>query len=302
MILESPVSIEDLTRKVGMFHESFTNTVCWISIRSGSEEASTSNGFVRLEQRLAQFEDNILSILQAQPRLSIPNILDQQSPLDPELRKTGFSPQLTDRDSDLGVVATCHHSSSTARVDFAFRQTRIEKKTARPSLLTFHCPPFFQFDSWDDTEQFYDDELGLGELLFDQVQSLSGQSLDTSSPTCWRLQQSFLHNFLRWIPIFDIQTCIEHVKVAKSQSFAASDLSSCMTMFIFAVGAISDNRGDMINDQFIAAFPPGLEYFARASELLERFALKSTTVEVMQCRIVQAWVGISRLYRKLTED
>jgi len=256
--------------------------------RSGSEEASNSNGFIRLEQRLAQFENNVLSLLQAQPQMSIPNMLNQPSPLDAELHQTGTSPQFTDRDSDLGIVATCHHSSSAARVDFAFRQTRIEGKTARPSLLTFNCPPFFQFDSWDDTEGFYDNELALGELLFDQTQSLSGQLLDTSQPVCWRLQQSFIRNFLRWIPIFDIQTCIEHVKAAKSQNFAGSDLSSCMTMFVLAVGAISDDRGDTINDQYMATFPPGMDYFARGSQLLERFALRSTTVEVMQCRLVQA--------------
>jgi hypothetical protein len=192
-------------------------------------------------------------------------------------------------ESDRSVVATCHHSSSTARVDFAFRQTRIEAKTARPSFLTFSCPFFLHFENWDDTEEFYDDELGLGELLFDQVQSLRGQQLDTVPPTCWRLQQSFFRNFLRWIPIFDMQTCVEHIRIAKSQNFEGTDLPTCMSMFILAVGAISDERRDMISDRLVEEVPPGLEYFARGSEILERFSLKSCDVTVMTCRIVQAY-------------
>src|SRR3954451_17906555 len=129
-----------------------------------SEDKSIRGGIAGLEHRFTQFENNVLSILRDQRGLPVSNLLQQPSPSNSGPQRSVSSPSEQDRESDLGVVATCptcHHTSSTSRIDIAFPLTNIEDKSSRPTLLSFTCPPFLKFQSWDHTESFYDDEIRL---------------------------------------------------------------------------------------------------------------------------------------------
>ena len=125
--------------------------------------------------------------------------------------------------------------------DFAYRQSKTEGLTARPSLLTFRAPPYTSVESWDYTAEFYDDEILAGEELCDQFDELLALPIDLSKRTTRRLQQSFVENFLRWTPIFDQNTCVEAVNHAFAGNFSLYDPSTCLTLLLLALGAISED-------------------------------------------------------------
>jgi hypothetical protein len=167
--------------------------------------------------------------------------------------------------------------------DFAYRQTSTEGTTPRPSLTTFRAPPYIHVDSWDYTADFYDDEILAGEELADQCDEVINRPIDLSRRTCRRLQQSFVENFLRWTPIFDQRTCIEALEQAESGGYSYSDAPTCLAYMILALGAISDDRNEGPQD-----LTPGLEYFARACQSLERLSLRTGNLATLQCRVLQA--------------
>lgn len=167
--------------------------------------------------------------------------------------------------------------------DFAYRQTSTEGLTPRPSLTTFKAPSYIHVESWDYTADFYDDEIIAGERLADQCDAMINQDIDLSRRTCRRLQQSFVENFLRWTPIFDQTTCVRALDQAGSGNFSFSDASTCLAYMILALGAISEDR-----DECSQNLTPGLEYFARGSQMLERLSLRTGDLTTLQCRVLQA--------------
>lgn len=167
--------------------------------------------------------------------------------------------------------------------DFAYRQTATEALTARPSLLTFRAPPYIHVDSWDYTADFYDDEIIAGEQLCDQLDDLMLQPLDLSKRTTRRLQQSFVENFLRWTPIFDQKTCVNAVEQAAADNYMRQNPSTCLTFMLLALGAISEDRSESPENQ-----APGLDYFARGCQILERLSLRTGSLTTLQCRVLQA--------------
>ncbi|KAH8602077.1 hypothetical protein B0O99DRAFT_129120 [Bisporella sp. PMI_857] len=171
-------------------------------------------------------------------------------------------------------------SSSHPLPEFSFRQTRGEAAVARPNLLAFACPPFINANSWDDTEEFYDDEIAANEQLQERMQAILLQPLDLSRKTTRYLQQSFVSNFLRWMPICDLQDCLNHVNQAYGCNFDSANLSSCFSLLIFAVGAVSDGH---IGEEL-----PGLDYFAQANKMLERMCIMTRSLLALQCRVIQA--------------
>ncbi|KAJ4358192.1 uncharacterized protein N0V89_002771 [Didymosphaeria variabile] len=167
--------------------------------------------------------------------------------------------------------------------DFAYRQTATESQTARPSLLTFRAPPYMHVESWDFTRDFYDDEILAGEHLSEQLDAMLDQPVDLSRRTTRQLQQSFVENFLRWTPIFDQQTCVNAVEQAISDSFVGSSPSTCLALFLLAVGAVTEDKGKTAKDTL-----PGLDYLARCSQILERLSLRNGNLMTLQCRVLQA--------------
>jgi len=62
--------------------------------------------------------------------------------------------------STLGAWRTYYQRSVAVPLyDFSFRQTTGEAVTARPSLVSFTSPPYLDFESWNDTGEFYDEEM-----------------------------------------------------------------------------------------------------------------------------------------------
>jgi hypothetical protein len=167
--------------------------------------------------------------------------------------------------------------------DFAYRQTSTEGMTPRPSLTTFCAPPYIHVDSWDYTADFYDDEIMAGEVLADQCDEIIHRPVDVSRRTCRRLQQSFVENFLRWTPIFDQRTCVSALEQAEHGAFSYSNPPTCLAFMILALGAVSEDRTEGPHN-----LTPGLEYFARGCQILERLSLRTGNLATLQCRVLQA--------------
>lgn len=163
-----------------------------------------------------------------------------------------------------------------------FRQSQGEVSCARPNLLTFCSPPGLS-QSWDDTEAFYDDELAAGDTIARQIADLHYRDIDLSRKTLKSLQQSFVENFLRWLPICDVQDLTSHVSIASENQFNYLGVSSCFALFAFAIGAVAQAGHHNGNARYA-----GMEYFAKGTRMLEEILGKENQVEVMQCRILQA--------------
>jgi hypothetical protein len=222
----------------------------------------------------------------------------QSPPLDSHLQESGLVRTLTASPAanatnpfvevnPFSEVNPSVRSNSLVKVpvtnQFAYRQTATEAYTARPSLLHFRAPPYICVESWDYTALFYDDELMAGDQLCDRMDTLLLQPIDLSRHTVRRLQQSFVENFLRWTPIFDQQTCIQAVEQAMADGFSKSDASTCLVFFLLALGAVSEERNENLEEQ-----TPGLDYFSRGSPILEKLSLRTGSLQTLQCRILQA--------------
>jgi hypothetical protein len=230
----------------------------------------------QLEKRLAHVESKLRF---AVDNGAFPSILSPMSPNDNDLsQQTSLNAIYSPQNQAVTPV-----NNYTPFVSASFRQTQSEANTARPSFLTFCCPSYVVGESWDDTESFYDDELAAGELLHHQTTASLLLPLDLSEKTTRNLQQSFVQSFLRWFPIFDLNACIRHVEEAFACVFAPTNTSSCITMLMFAIGAIADDsNGDLSTNL------PGLGYLARGNQMLEGLSLRTGTITLLQCRILQA--------------
>ena len=236
-----------------------------LSLEEKAEQtASRDDGFATKESPYSQISHNSQAVFSQ---------VDKNSP-------TSYSENLQH--------AACFHRPSLGVAswpapEFSFRQTRGEAAVARPNLLAFACPPFINSDSWDDTEEFYDDEMLASEQLYLQMQASRLRVLDLSRKTTRYLQQSFVDNFLRWMPICDLQDCSDYVNQAYSCNFDPSNPSSCFAMLVFAIGAVAEGRIGTIDEEL-----PGLDYFAEGSKMVDGMSLMTRSLTTLQCRIMQA--------------
>jgi hypothetical protein len=170
---------------------------------------------------------------------------------------------------------------SEPRYDFSFRQTAGEAVTARPSIISFHSPFYLQFESWDDTEVFYDDELEQEERLFEAMEAGGAQGLDMTARTVWQLQQSFVMNFLQWMPLIESRALSQHVEIAQSGQFSQRSPSDCLVMFALAVGTLDRTPPSSV----ARAGPlPGLHYFNAGRQILQLINRRSRrSVTLLQC-------------------
>ncbi|TPX18969.1 uncharacterized protein E0L32_011362 [Thyridium curvatum] len=175
-------------------------------------------------------------------------------------------------------------SSVTPRPGYTvWRQTRSEANTARPSLLLFRAPPYLSAESWDDVSDFYDLEIDSGEYFNAQFIECLATFPDVSKRTTRLLQQSFVENFLGWMPIFEPTLVSSIINQACADDFTATNPNSCLALLILAVGSLAHNHADLKSDRL-----PGIDYFAHGTRLLERLTFLMGNLTALHCRILQA--------------
>ncbi|CAK7206158.1 hypothetical protein SEUCBS139899_008943 [Sporothrix eucalyptigena] len=174
-----------------------------------------------------------------------------------------------------GIVSSQYgvHSKKTTRGQF----------TARPSLLTFECPPYVPSESYDDSGEFYDSEMAAGDDFKRQMAQCLAVFPDVSKRTVRLVLQKFVENFLGWMPLFEPTAVYTVVHAACASGFAPSDPNSCLAMFILATGTLLQNHSDIRSNPL-----PGLDYFSHGSRLLERFTFTSSSLTTLHCRILQS--------------
>ena len=245
-----------------------------------------SEALASIERRLSQLEAKLESTQQLVYNSAVlsPNastLSDVHPPPEPRSRHSSINRRAVEfiNNANMSVPSV----GTPVTYDFAYRQTSTEGLTPRPSLTTFRAPSYIHVDSWDYTADFYDDEITAGEQLADQCDEILLRHVDLSRRTCRRLQQSFVENFLRWTPIFDQRTCIGALDQAEAGAFAFPTAPTCLAFMILALGAVSEDKNENPSN-----LTPGLEYFARGCQILERLSLRTGNLTVLECRILQA--------------
>lgn len=237
-----------------------------------------------LESRLHELEVEVKALRSERQQWAEPSGVSMHYPptfpLSPE-----FSIPTLQGDSPSVLHRSESHSSAARpkQIGFVFRQTRAEAYTARPSLLTFCCPPYLKSESWDDCAEFYTDEIKAGEYFYTQFDRCLETLPDISNRTVRRLQQSFVDNVLGWMPIFEAEVASVMVNRCCASGFVTRDLDSCLSMFILAIGAIAHDSAEVSGEQL-----PGIDYFIHACQMLERLTLLTENIQALHCRILQA--------------
>lgn len=159
------------------------------------------------------------------------------------------------------------------------------KSYRMPNLLTFNPPPLLQSFYYDDSQTFFTGELDHGDGLLKHLHSPLNQvpSADLSSRNCWKLQQSFIGNFLRWVPIFDDETCLRHIQQARDCGYSEKSSDVCLTLLMYAIGAISSNERFYHGD---TCSLPGYPYILLASKLLDQFRFSTRDITHLQCGVL----------------
>lgn len=182
------------------------------------------------------------------------------------------------------------HIVSVPHYDFSFRQTAGEAVTARPSMISFHSTWYIQFENWDDTKDFYDDELAAEDYLFHIMNADVGQGLDMTARTVWQLQQNFVMNFLQSLPLLEVKTFTDHVEASRAAQFSRKSSSDCLVMFALAIGSLDRNKHSPLTLGLDKGPHPGLNYFNAARQIMTTLQRGSRRrdVTMLQCRIMEA--------------
>jgi hypothetical protein len=101
------------------------------------------------------------------------------------------------------------------------------------------CPPELIPLFHDDGEGFLERETAYDSILLGRNSAPEPPGVDLGFRACWRNQQSFVRNILAWYPVFDEQFCIDLVKNATDSGFEPSKASTCLALFILALGAFT---------------------------------------------------------------
>ncbi|RDW69908.1 hypothetical protein BP5796_08305 [Coleophoma crateriformis] len=172
-----------------------------------------------------------------------------------------------------------------------------------PRLEGFRCLPPFNAAVYDDTEGYYQREFEQGATLY---QPHGDEYLDLTPSVCYRLQRLFTKNVLIWVPIFDAEYCSAQFAEAVRCGFSSSSISVAITMFVLALGAISNEEEYTGN---CAKEFAGISYFQKACKIVDENRGQMNSIIVVQCRILwslyalfcmrslQAWNAISEASR-----
>ncbi|KIW01031.1 hypothetical protein, variant 2 [Verruconis gallopava] len=280
---------------------------------------SATDVLVRIEERLARVEETLQRTALGSPSAvsdARNSVNHAHTPGSSSLRRASNSTtgepislaaRLQSRDD---LKQYFQRIVSVPHYEFSFRQTAGEAIAARPSMLSFRATWYINFESWDDTKDFYDDELVAEEYLFQLMEAGFGQSLDVSSRTVWQLQQHFVNGFLQWLPVITISEFTNHVEIARNGNFARQSPSDCIVMFALAIGSLDKTRHSSAS-RSLERPHPGLEYFSIARDILMALSKRSRKrdITILQCRILQvcywnmilrpllAWDGITEVAR-----
>ncbi|KAF2840252.1 hypothetical protein M501DRAFT_991269 [Patellaria atrata CBS 101060] len=247
---------------------------------SPQTQSAASDILARIEDRLARLED-FLNPSKADTVSTPGSIGRQQSIENHSLPSRARNPLVDER-------RNYHQQSVATTYNFSFRQTAGEAVTPRPSLTSFQSPFYLQFESWDDTERFYDDELTAEEHMYETIEAYHSQPLNLTPRDAWKLQQTFVTTFLQWMPLLDLEHFVEHVRIAAARDFSENNRSNCLTMFAFAIAMVSQDQETKFHDPIQMEFLPGLDYFSRGCQILQRLTPRSRRdIDILQCRLLQ---------------
>jgi hypothetical protein len=233
-----------------------------------------------IEERLERIEHSLNTLVeQSKSHLGIDTFCKDLS-----------SPQGGGTTKDHESPSSFHTSRQHHRPQFcdgARRMPSYSRGYKIPTLLSFHSSQLFDCQAYNLTNVFFSTELKGGEDFFAAIETASDSDspVDLSPRTCWTLQQAFVENFLRWIPLFPNDVMVKHLCNASKAEYIGNCPSTCLVMFIHAIGALSEDRSlYRVNAHDLAGF----SYFIRAYKTLGSLPPASQEVTVIQCRILFA--------------
>lgn len=151
-----------------------------------------------------------------------------------------------------------------------------------PNLLSFVAPDSLGPFSYDSSEIFFTQEVEQGNSLINFIEYTVVKNIhaDFSPQTCWKLQRAFASGFLRWMPLFDDDTCLQHVNLSSATHFSDGSASSCLSLLILALGSMA------MDDNFCHGDPsqlPGIEYLALAYKAMKAMESSTGNMLYLQC-------------------
>jgi hypothetical protein len=153
--------------------------------------------------------------------------------------------------------------------------------------MSFVAPGSLGPFSYESTQHFFTGEVGQGHKFFKCIEEALDSKIqaDFSPQACWRLQRAFVSGFLRWMPIFDDEACLHHVQFASKSQFSDNSASSCLTLLMFAIGA-------MAGDEHLYRDDPrqlsGFSYVALGYGILKAMRAPMGDIGHLQCRTLLA--------------
>ena len=153
-------------------------------------------------------------------------------------------------------------------------------------MASHPCPVELQPLKWNDSEKYLEQEWAYSHLTHPYGLSISLSQLDLQYRTCWRYQQSFGRNILSWFPIFDQRFCVDVVQRSSASGFQPSELTTCLSLFILALGAITRSEDD--TTEKLNPATPGLAYFQLASQQLNSSPSASSDILGAQCYVLKS--------------
>ena len=99
-------------------------------------------------------------------------------------------------------------------------------------MLMFRSPSYLSAESWDDVPDFYDSEILEASWFQFQIDQNLAAVPNVSKRSVRLLQQSFVENFLGWLPIFDPMLAWTVVNNACHEEFNSASPENCLAMLM----------------------------------------------------------------------
>lgn len=152
-----------------------------------------------------------------------------------------------------------------------------------PNLLSFVAPDSLGPVSYDSSAVFFIHEVDQGDSLIAFIEDAISRNIqaDFLPQTCWKLQRAFVSGFLRWMPLFDDETCLRHVTSSAAVQFSDRSASSCLSLLMLAIGAMATDDNIYHEDP---SQLPGIEYLAPAYKIMRTINASTGDIQHLQCR------------------
>lgn len=83
------------------------------------------------------------------------------------------------------------------------------------------------------------------------------------------------------MPIFDDETCLQHFQIASNNQFLDGSSSTCMTLFMLAIGSMAIDEHLYSEDPYQL---PGFPYLALGYKILTGMRSPVGDIQQLQCR------------------